>query len=352
MLLLVTLAVVTVETSQFLSEVRIEVAAGADQIEPVLAEQLRSGKSLAQAAAFEAKHTPANLYINAIAPNTTVLYVHGPDMHSTGFAVGTSLMALSVEGHGYADLSRKFVFPAGVVWIGANPQALSGDITAALRQLLPFVLFALVIGFLLASMIARYATRPLREQQAALRNLADGQFAPIASNARAFTEIQELNSLYNSAATSLKLAMEERELAATSIRAFISDASHELKTPLTIIMGYVDAIAQGLVTERSDAERIMTKTLAECRRMRGTIEKLIALARLDRQDGDLGSFDPAALAGEIVESMTPMAPELHLDLSVPSDTLARGDAGELREAIVTVIDNAVKNRRDRRSTFA
>jgi two-component system OmpR family sensor kinase len=110
-----------------------------------------------------------------------------------------------------------------------------------------------------------------------------------------------------------------------------------------MIMGYVDAIAEGLVAGPLDARRILKKSLSECRRMRGTIEKLILLDRLDGNDPALGTVDVAVLALTIAESMKPLAPSLQVD--VPSNgikAMVGADETELRQAIVNIVDNSVK----------
>ncbi|MBV9080291.1 MAG: HAMP domain-containing histidine kinase, partial [Elusimicrobia bacterium] len=134
----------------------------------------------------------------------------------------------------------------------------------------------------------------------------------------------------------------DRETAAENVRTFIADASHELKTPLTIIMGYLGAIAEGVVTNPEDEQRVVAKTLAECRRMRDTIGKLISLARLDREPVDAAPVDVAALTREAAETMQALAPELRVQVPSGGQTLVLGNAAELREAIVCIIDNAVK----------
>jgi two-component system OmpR family sensor kinase len=107
-------------------------------------------------------------------------------------------------------------------------------------------------------------------------------------------------------------------------------------------MGYVGAISEGVVTDRGDEKRILAKTLAECRRMRGTIEKLIALARLDRDPVNAAAFDVVALTRDVADSLKPLTPELHLQVAADGDTFAFGNASEVREALVCIIDNARK----------
>jgi len=123
---------------------------------------------------------------------------------------------------------------------------------------------------------------------------------------------------------------------------FIADACHELKTPLTIVMGYLDALGSGLVADPQEAHRIVERTRSECLRMRNTINRLAALVRLDGIPENIGSFDAGALASEVVESMKGLSSNLHLDVARDDETLVYGNRDELREAVVIAIDNALK----------
>lgn len=246
--------------------------------------------------------------------------------------VGDALVAL----FGVPNVSAPI--PGGEVIIAPGASRLTSDITRSIAWTVPVV----VVGVLIA---ARLIAGELRRREAALAisQLSQGTFdAPPAAPA-GMPEINAITAAYNAFALNLERTVAEREKAAESIRNFVSEAGHELKTPLTIIMGYLDVVANGLVSDREDAERILQRTLGECRRMRATIEKLIQLARLDRDAAaEVPSVDVGALACEIADSLRPLAPTLHVEL--PPDGAARAavDERDLREAIVNVIDNAIK----------
>ncbi len=70
------------------------------------------------------------------------------------------------------------------------------------------------------------------------------------------------------------------------MRQFIADAGHELRTPLTIVMGYLEMLQQGVVGDPAGVARVYETMLAESRRMRASIDKLILLARLERPSRD------------------------------------------------------------------
>ena len=214
---------------------------------------------------------------------------------------------------------------------------------AALRRMLPFMALSGVLACAFAWFIARRAIRPLLELSRDLNALGRGELNPKALEANAATEIARLTASYNLAVENAQRAAADRASAMENVRNFISDASHELRTPLTIIMGYIDVVAQGLVIDPADAERVLNKTLAECRRMRNTIEKLISLARLDREDSEIGTVDVASMVRDVAESMKSLSRDrLQIDVPIDGEALVSGNESEIREALVNVVDNAVK----------
>lgn len=198
-------------------------------------------------------------------------------------------------------------------------------IIVSFEHLIPSILLAPAIAC--GTMVARYATRPLRGLATQLRHFSAGDFSTRHANDAIPDEIR---------------TVADRRHAGETIPSCISDACHALKTPLTIMMGYLDAIETGLVTDPQDTHRILERTRAECRRMRNTVAKLAALARLEAPSKEVGSFDATALAGEVVDLMEALSSHVHLDVSFDEETLVSGNRDELREAVVIAIDNALK----------
>jgi two-component system, OmpR family, sensor kinase len=126
------------------------------------------------------------------------------------------------------------------------------------------------------------------------------------------------------------------------MRQFIADAGHELRTPLTIFMGYLDALQSGVVQDGDGVRRVHETMLDESRKMRRIIEKLILLARLER-DGDsmLDQIDLQSVAARAVDALRPLAGE-RLHLAADGEAVVVGDDGELYEAVKNVVENAVR----------
>jgi signal transduction histidine kinase len=209
------------------------------------------------------------------------------------------------------------------------------------ERILPIGLIAVIIAWLAGRVITGRALRPLREVNEALGSIAAGDFTPkllLESD----SSLHELTQTYNEVAQRLNAATYEQRRHEAQMRQFIADAGHELRTPLTIFMGYLDALQSGVVQDGDGVRRVHETMLDESRKMRRIIEKLILLARLER-DGDsmLDQIDLQSVAARAVDALRPLAGE-RLHLAADGEAVVVGDDGELYEAVKNVVENAVR----------
>ncbi len=200
-----------------------------------------------------------------------------------------------------------------------------------------------LIALLLGRYITSQALKPLVDVTQSLRRFSQGDFTPSPVITSQRNEMGELATAFNAAADQVVAAFDERERNARHMRQFIADAGHELRTPLTVVMGYIDVLRRGAVTDRELAENILGTMGGESRRMRALIDKLIFLARLDRDDARqvIETIDVAAIAGQVVDKFGPLAPS-GLRFERDGAAWVIGDGTELNEAISNIVDNALK----------
>jgi signal transduction histidine kinase len=328
-----------------LESVRDDISASIDPqyayVTTLLKEQVREGKTMAEAApaAWAQAGSPQMYDLLAYDGSGNIVFDTRSERAKKHYTfLDTTLYNYMT----YPNLFRYGSLPQGKVYFDLDQDYLEGSIAKATMRRLPFTLAMLAFTAALSLLIAQRATLPLRELAADLKAFGRGQLIPKDPSPRRDAEMDAVYASYNEAVEQAKKAFSERAAANDNMRTFISEAGHELKTPLTIVMGYIDALAEGLVTRADDRTHILRKTLAECRRMRGTIEKLIELARLEQQEPNIGTVDVAAIARDVGDSMHSLAPQLKVEAPLDGDALAFGNEDEIREAIVVAVDNAVK----------
>ena len=136
-------------------------------------------------------------------------------------------------------------------------------------------------------------------------------------------------------------------------REFIADVSHEIKTPLTGIMGAVDMMEGVRDEERGMRDELLKMIKRESKRLNGLVQSILDLARLERE-GDvlnLSETDLTELVGETVESLVPAAKAAGVSLSLttagsrlsPSVAKVRCDAQLVSQALANLIVNAIRH---------
>jgi signal transduction histidine kinase len=148
-----------------------------------------------------------------------------------------------------------------------------------------------------------------------------------------------------SLATTMNRMLERLEKSAERQRRFVSDASHELRSPLASIRAQIEVALThpGLL----DWTGVGTGVLQESRRMERLVDDLLALARAD--EGVLISRTEEVNLEDLVVSEAGRVDELEVDLSAVTQASARGDPLALRRVVRNLVDNAARHANSRLS---
>ena len=233
---------------------------------------------------------------------------------------------------------------AGGVGLGfivvARPRAV---LTDTLRALLPSLalsgLVALAFAVLVAALLARTITRPLRDLVGGVRRFAGGDYGtrvPLAGP----SEVAEMGTAFNEMASEIQRSR-------GSEQAFLADISHELRTPLTSIQGFAQAIVEG--EARGDAVSHVAEIIhREARRLVRMVEALLQVARLESGGQSMAREDvvPARLLESAVAALEVQAKTAGVSFDVEgAEALPslRGDPDKLAQLFLNVLDNAMKH---------
>ena len=229
------------------------------------------------------------------------------------------------------------------IFIAPDLRVIEPAIRTYVESLAVAVVLAVVLAWLFARWITAQAIAPLITVTGELRRFAGGDFTqrPVTTSDR--SELGELIAAYNGATAQVASAFEERVRLEEQMRRFVADAGHELRTPLTVISGFVDVLARGGHADAEITERALRTMRTETNRMRRLVERLMALARLERPERAIAeTVDVAEIARDAAAEL---GAARHRDVEVRVDStraLVLGDPGELHEAIGNLVDNALK----------
>jgi len=227
----------------------------------------------------------------------------------------------------------------GIVQVGSPLEGIEEALSQLLLILVVAVPLVLVVASLGGSFLANKALKPVDEITKTAKRIGSGDLSQrIHLEEFLDDEIGRLASTFNEMIGKLERSF-------LQIKRFTADASHELKTPLTVLKGEIEV---GLKRDRAVEEykRILSSCLEEVDHMSRIVDDLLTLARADmgalelrRERVDLGE-----VAEDVWRSLQRMAEEKGLKFSLARDgeVPVWGDRDRLRQLVVNLVDNALK----------
>lgn len=225
--------------------------------------------------------------------------------------------------------------PILVVLVARNSPTIDwGDL---LGRLVVPLLVAAVVAALAARLLSGWLQRRLGELDEAARALAGGDLAARAPE-QGDDEIADVARAFNEMAARLQ-STHERE------REFLMSVGHDLRTPLTTIGGYAEALEEGVLDE-ADTRRAAGVLSAETSRLRRLVEDLMLLAQLEAREFTLRPepVDVAAHLREVAEGFRPRADAARVRLAVAIEEtgLRHVDPDRLAQVAGNLLENALR----------
>ena len=131
-------------------------------------------------------------------------------------------------------------------------------------------------------------------------------------------------------------------------RDFVANVSHELRTPVTAIKGFVETLLDGAPADPADAERFLRIVARQADRLNSIIEDLLTLARIEQGTEKAEIVLEPGRVRQVLEAAADACrlkaeeKQIHLDIQCDADLIARINAALLEQAVVNLVDNAVK----------
>jgi signal transduction histidine kinase len=206
--------------------------------------------------------------------------------------------------------------------------------------ILQAAIVSLALSLILAFWVARWVAEPIRRLVAAAHRLPDTNMPPLAEEGP--TEVKELVGAFNSMTRRVQVSQESQ-------RGFVANVSHEMKTPLTSIQGFAQAIVDGTADTPESQRQAAAIIYAEAGRMHRMVLDLLDLARLDSGTANLksGPVDLASLLANMQEKFALQAREAGVEIRVDADDLPviAGDGDRLAQVFTNLVDNAIQHSR-------
>jgi len=291
---------------------------------------------------FEFSHSNCAVHSNYDIPNSVIqhsLY----EMYSSTGNLGGSLDSVHFVVCMPIMISNQPV--AIVVTTQSVVDGLSPYVAAILRMFVTAAIFAFLLTFFMAWVMTYSQTKPLRQMSAAARQYAAGDFSariPDTKKLSLFShhdEMDELVSAFNSMAQALATMEQSR-------RSFVANVSHELKTPMTTIGGFIDGILDGTI-EPEKQDRYLKVVSDEVKRLSRLVTGMLNMSKIEAGELDINpqEFDISEMIFQTLLGFEQIIGNKNIEIK-GLETMAANkifaDKDMINQVVYNLIDNAVK----------
>ena len=226
-----------------------------------------------------------------------------------------------------------------LIYLGANLLARVGVLEPARFQRFPlfaFCLISIAVGTLVSALVSRTPLKPIRELMAAADRIADGDYTA-RIDLKGTEEFRALGRKFNHMAQEL----ESVELLRSD---FVSNFSHEFKTPISSIRGFARALKwEGLTPQ--EREEYLDIIISESERLSALSSNVLYLSKLEKQTilTDRQRFDLSEQLRRVMALLDGRFAEKRLDVLFDSpEYFVSGNAEMLQQVWINLLDNAIK----------
>ena len=208
------------------------------------------------------------------------------------------------------------------------------------------LVIALATASLLSLLLAHRFLRPVQHMEEFAKELAAGNYH-LQSGIHQEDEIGSLAKSLDALACRLEDAKEQKDRLDKMRQDFLSNISHELRTPITVLRGTLELLSSGLVKDEKKRQEYFSQMTSNVIGLQRLVQDLFELSRLQNADFKLETVDlnlTDALQDAVQAARQLGAPkEIQIMSPIASEPiLLRGDYGRLRQMFLMILDNAIK----------
>ncbi|SDH73258.1 Signal transduction histidine kinase [Alteribacillus persepolensis] len=291
-------------------------------------------------------YLPSNGMIRVITRDETTLFTltkenRFPSLISYTFTTEAQASLVQTdEGERFGIIYEPVIWSDGQVVtleVSEHFEALENNMETLQLVLFLASLFILLPTFLGGRLLSELFLRPIRSTARTMQDIEQrGELKKINIEDMSKDEIYEMNATFNRMIDRLEENFEKQQH-------FVSDASHELKTPLSIIDSYTRLLKRWGTSKPDVMAEAIQAILSESERMKKITEQMLMLAK-DESTGAMEreTFDVIAMARTAVTSFS-RSYERHITVQSREDSLLyHGDKEKLKQVIYILLDNALK----------
>jgi Signal transduction histidine kinase len=238
----------------------------------------------------------------------------------------------------YTDSLTNSSSTIGVVFVTSTARTITAFRQDIIQMCIISTIFAAAVSFIFSGAMTYRMVLPLREMSAAAASFAKGDFSQRV-RVRSNDEVGELAQAFNNMASSLS-ASENMN------RSFVANVSHELKTPMTTISGFIDGILDGTIPPEKQKYYLRIVS-SEVKRLSRLVRSMLDLSRIDSGKMQLHRirFDIRDTIVETMLSFESLIDQRHIHIEGLEDcesVFVDGDPDLIHQVVYNLVENAVK----------
>lgn len=246
---------------------------------------------------------------------------------------------VKVEGDLFAYVTAPIIWPDGEIAelvVAQSLEEVVGNLRTLGLVLLTVSLVAMIPIFISSVVLGRVVTKPITDLTTTMMRIQrSGQFEKLPITESAKDEIGQMGSTFNS-------MMELLEENYTKQEEFVSNASHELKTPLTVIGSYAKLLQRQGMVDPKVADEGLLAIRTETDRMKALIEQLLHIARRSETQVELEPVDLVGLAQQTATAMSTSYNREFRLITSESHVIVPADLAKIKQLMYILLDNARK----------
>ncbi len=207
---------------------------------------------------------------------------------------------------------------------------------------LPILIFTLILGLVLSGIGAMYVSKNfikrLRRLITTMNEIKEKGINKRAEISELNDEVDKVNIVFNSMMDELEDAFHEQSR-------FVSDASHELKTPLTALHGHLSMLKRWGKNDKQRLEKSLDICLKEVERLKKLVNDMLLLSKAEKTEVDfnkLDEIDPIIVVYEVVEHYKILNPNVKYIINIEENIKVKIDPNDLKQLLIIFIDNSIK----------
>ena len=238
----------------------------------------------------------------------------------------------------------------GVVLLHSPVKYMSSALKSGIYTLIFSILVALILASISAVWLSISFTKPLNKIRDTTTELAKGNYE-VTTQVKQSDEIGELAKSIDKLALQLDKSSKESERFEKMRQNFIANISHELRTPITVIRGSIEAICDGIISDPGQLKDYNEQILSDSIHLQRLVNDLIDLTKLQNTDFsiDKSTINLFEIINDAVRSMKQISTKKGVKINFSAENaieedryLFIGDYQRIRQMIIIVLDNAIK----------